>query len=174
MAKAGDLSAILRNCETAGFEGVELQTGHSPTRHNIRHTNLETEDIRAVHTGGRDWIGSRGTVIRYNYFHDMLGFGKKDGKWVRPYQAEYSGWTENSRMWKDHFPTMLKGYAMVAGNGDRSRGTAVAGGHHGERRGGRGANRGALRVAELTHPGVRCLIVKRAADSANAAICVAS
>ena len=38
----------------------------------IRHMNLETEDTGAVYTGGRDWISSRGTVIRYNYFHDGL------------------------------------------------------------------------------------------------------
>ena len=30
------------------------------------------------------------------------------------FQAEYSGWTENSQMWKDHFPTMVKGYESVA------------------------------------------------------------
>ena len=29
------------------------------------------------------------------------------------YQAEYSGWTQGSRMWKDHFPTMVKGYESV-------------------------------------------------------------
>jgi len=131
---------------------------------HIRHTNLETEDTGAVYTGGRDWISSRGTVIRYNYFHDMLGFGKKDGRWVSPYfawgvylddntggvdvignivarcsraglhlhngrdnliennvfidnglyQAEYSGWTESSRMWLDHYPAMVKGYESVA------------------------------------------------------------
>ncbi|MFH1024049.1 MAG: right-handed parallel beta-helix repeat-containing protein [Planctomycetota bacterium] len=54
---------------------------------HIRHMNLETEDTGAVYTGGRDWISSRGTVIRYNYFHDILGFGKKDGKWISPYYA---------------------------------------------------------------------------------------
>ena len=54
---------------------------------HIRHMNLETEDTGAVYTGGRDWISSRGTVIRYNYFHDILGFGRKDGKWVSPYFA---------------------------------------------------------------------------------------
>jgi parallel beta-helix repeat protein len=132
---------------------------------HIRHMNLETEDTGAVYTGGRDWISSRGTVIRYNYFHDMLGFGRKDGRWTMPYfawgvylddntggvdvignivarcsraglhlhngrdnliennifidnglyQAEYSGWTQDSQMWKDHFPTMVKGFEMVAG-----------------------------------------------------------
>ncbi len=55
---------------------------------HIRHMNLETEDTGAVYTGGRDWISSRGTVIRYNYFHDMLGFGRKDGRVGRsPYFA---------------------------------------------------------------------------------------
>jgi parallel beta-helix repeat protein len=54
---------------------------------HIRHANLETEDTGAVYTGGRDWLGSRGTVIRYNYFHDILGYGRRDGKWVSPHFA---------------------------------------------------------------------------------------
>ena len=55
---------------------------------HVRHMNLETEDTGAVYTGGRDWISSRGTVIRYNLFHDMLGFGKDErGRWVSPHFA---------------------------------------------------------------------------------------
>ena len=55
---------------------------------HIRHMNLETEDTGAVYTGGRDWISSRGTVIRYNYFHDILGYGKDaKGNWVSPHFA---------------------------------------------------------------------------------------
>lgn len=54
---------------------------------HIRHVNLETEDTGAIYTGGRDWISSRGSVIRYNYFHDSLGLGRKDGKWVSPFFA---------------------------------------------------------------------------------------
>lgn len=53
----------------------------------IRHVNLETSDTGAVYTGGRDWISSRGTVIRYNYFHDILGFGYENGKWHSPFFA---------------------------------------------------------------------------------------
>jgi len=53
----------------------------------IRHVNLETEDTGAVYTGGRDWLGSRGSVIRYNLFHDILGYGQQGGKWVSPYFA---------------------------------------------------------------------------------------
>ncbi len=53
---------------------------------HIRHVNLETEDTGAVYTGGRDWLGSRGTVIRYNYFHDILGYGRDaDGTWKSPH-----------------------------------------------------------------------------------------
>jgi hypothetical protein len=54
---------------------------------HIRHLNLETADTGAVYTGGRDWISSRGTIIRYNYFHDILGYGQEDGKWVSPHYA---------------------------------------------------------------------------------------
>lgn len=55
---------------------------------HIRHMNLETEDTGAVYTGGRDWLGSRGSVVRYNYFHDILGFGKDEhGRWVSPHFA---------------------------------------------------------------------------------------
>jgi parallel beta-helix repeat protein len=53
----------------------------------IRHMNLETEDTGAVYTGGRDWISSRGTVVRYNYLHDMLGYGQVKGVWTSPHFA---------------------------------------------------------------------------------------
>jgi parallel beta-helix repeat protein len=58
------------------------------SNNEIRHMNLETEDTGAVYTGGRDWISSRGTLIKNNYFHDMLGFGKDaQGRWVSPHFA---------------------------------------------------------------------------------------
>jgi hypothetical protein len=66
-----------------GFGGNNLLIEYN----HIRHVNLETEDTGAVYTGGRDWISSRGTVIRYNFFHDMLGYGRKDGKWESPHFA---------------------------------------------------------------------------------------
>ena len=146
--------------------GIEFSGNNLLIEYNhIRHTNLETEDTGAVYTGGRDWISSRGTVIRYNYFHDMLGYGHDDkGVWHSPYfawgvylddntggvdvigniiarcpraglhlhngrdnliennilidngisQVEYNGWTAESGMWKEHFPTMVTGYESVA------------------------------------------------------------
>jgi len=129
----------------------------------IRHVNLETADTGAVYTGGRDWISSRGTVIRYNYFHDIIGFGNEGGRWVSPHycwgvylddnaggvdvignivarcirglvhlhngrdcliennvlvdgglqQVEYNGWTASHSYWKNHLPTMIRGYESV-------------------------------------------------------------
>ena len=54
---------------------------------HIHDVCLETEDTRAIYTGGRDWIGSRGSVIRYNFIHDIYGFGQDKGKWVAPFFA---------------------------------------------------------------------------------------
>jgi hypothetical protein len=54
---------------------------------HMRHTSVETADTGVVYTGGRDWISSRGTVIRYNYIHDSLGYGFENGKWVTPYYS---------------------------------------------------------------------------------------
>lgn len=53
---------------------------------HLRHLALETEDVGATYCGGRDWISPRGTVIRYNYIHDILGYGW-NGKWTSPYFA---------------------------------------------------------------------------------------
>jgi hypothetical protein len=56
---------------------------------HIRHVALETEDVGAIYCGGRDWISPRGTVIRYNFIHDVIGFARvtegKSTKWVSPY-----------------------------------------------------------------------------------------
>ncbi|NUQ00669.1 MAG: right-handed parallel beta-helix repeat-containing protein [Armatimonadetes bacterium] len=66
-----------------GFSG----NNHRIELNEIRHVNLETADTGAVYTGGRDWLGARGTVIRHNYFHDIIGFGWENGKWVSPHYA---------------------------------------------------------------------------------------
>ena len=67
---------------------IQFMGNHHVIEFNhVRHVNLETSDTGAIYTGGRDWLGSRGSVIRYNYFHDMLGFGFEKGKWVSPHFA---------------------------------------------------------------------------------------
>jgi parallel beta-helix repeat protein len=65
------------------FSGNDLVIEYN----HIRHVNLETEDTGAVYTGGRDWISSRGTVIRHNFFHDILGYGRVGEAWVSPHFA---------------------------------------------------------------------------------------
>ena len=54
---------------------------------HLRHANLETADTGMIYTGGRDWISSRGTVVRYNYMHDSLGYGLENGKWISPHYS---------------------------------------------------------------------------------------
>jgi hypothetical protein len=67
---------------------IQFMGNHHVIEFNhVRHVNLETSDTGAIYTGGRDWLGARGSVIRYNYFHDMLGFGFEKGKWVSPHFA---------------------------------------------------------------------------------------
>jgi hypothetical protein len=52
---------------------------------HVRHANVETADTGMIYTGGRDWISSRGSVIRFNYLHDSLGYGLEGGRWVSPH-----------------------------------------------------------------------------------------
>jgi parallel beta-helix repeat protein len=76
---------LIHDCPRMGimFSGNDLVIEYN----RIRHVNLETEDTGAVYTGGRDWISSRGTVIRHNFFHDILGYGREGEKWVSPHLA---------------------------------------------------------------------------------------
>jgi hypothetical protein len=53
---------------------------------HLRHLALETEDVGATYCGGRDWLSPRGSIIRYNFIHDVLGFGW-NGQWTSPYFA---------------------------------------------------------------------------------------
>jgi len=50
----------------------------------IRHCNLETADCGAIYSWQVDW-SKRGTKIRYNYLHDIIGFGWENGKWTSPH-----------------------------------------------------------------------------------------
>jgi len=68
--------------------GIQFSGNNLVIEYNhIRDVALETEDTGAIYTGGRDWISSRGSVIRYNYFNDIRGFGQKNGQWVCPFFA---------------------------------------------------------------------------------------
>jgi len=72
--------------DTPRFGIMFAGNSHTLEFNHLRHLALETEDVGATYSGGRDWISPRGTVIRYNYIHDVLGYGW-NGKWVSPYFA---------------------------------------------------------------------------------------
>jgi hypothetical protein len=50
----------------------------------IRHCDLETADCGAIYSWQVDWT-RRGTQIRYNYLHHIVGFGQENGKWTSPH-----------------------------------------------------------------------------------------
>ncbi len=52
---------------------------------HIRHVNLETEDTGGYYNGGNWHI--RGQVVRYNYIHDVLGYGRTGNRWTSPHFA---------------------------------------------------------------------------------------
>ncbi len=52
---------------------------------HVRHTNTEISDTAIINACNGSWV-KRGTVIRYNYLHDPIGFGKNhEHRWVSPY-----------------------------------------------------------------------------------------
>jgi len=58
----------------APFEAIYLRGNEHLVEYNeVHHVTQETGDAGALHTG-RDWTW-RGNVIRYNYFHHLLGPG---------------------------------------------------------------------------------------------------
>lgn len=52
---------------------------------HIRHVNLETEDTGGYYTGAGWHV--RGLVVRYNYLHDILGYGRTGDRWTSPHFA---------------------------------------------------------------------------------------
>jgi hypothetical protein len=68
--------------------GIEFSGNNLVVEYNhIRHVCLETCDAGALYTGGRDWISSRGSAVRYNFIHDVLGYGQENGHWKSPHFA---------------------------------------------------------------------------------------
>jgi len=56
---------------------------------HLHHASLETEDTGAIYVHSIDWLSGHGTVIRHNYIHDVIGFGRdpKTKQWTSPYFA---------------------------------------------------------------------------------------
>ncbi|MBI2298089.1 MAG: right-handed parallel beta-helix repeat-containing protein [Armatimonadetes bacterium] len=57
---------------------------HVMEYNEIRHVDLETADCGAIYSWQVDW-SKRGTEIRYNYLHDIIGFGWEGGRWTSPH-----------------------------------------------------------------------------------------
>jgi hypothetical protein len=58
--------------------GVQMGGNLITVEYNhMHHLVLETQDGGAVYTGGRDWIGSRGSKWQYNRIHDIIGCGQE-------------------------------------------------------------------------------------------------
>lgn len=55
----------------------------------LHHASLETEDTGAIYIHSIDWLSGHGTIIRHNYVHDVIGFGRdpKTQRWTSPYFA---------------------------------------------------------------------------------------
>lgn len=64
-----------------------IGNNHVIEYNHLHHLCLETQDTGAMYTGGRDWISARGSVLRYNFIHDIYGFGQENGKWITPFFA---------------------------------------------------------------------------------------
>ncbi len=77
---------LIHDCPRFGidFEGND----HIVEYNHVRHVDVETEDSGGIYTWNVNWA-KRGTVIRYNYFHDILGYGHDDQKgiWRSPHFA---------------------------------------------------------------------------------------
>ena len=55
---------------------------------HLHHASLETSDTGAIYGGSLSWITGHGTVIRHNFIHDMIGFGRRNSQW----QSPFYGW----------------------------------------------------------------------------------
>ncbi len=93
--------------DTAGirFSGVGLRVSHNFLHdaprwavcfngngclveyNKIQDVCLETSDTGAIYTDGRNWLDSRGTIIRFNWIERAPGFGQKNGVWSPNYYS---------------------------------------------------------------------------------------
>ena len=68
---------------------------HTIELNHLHHASLETSDTGAVYGGSLNWLSGHGIVIRHNYIHDVVGCGRRNGEWRRPFYAWgiYLDWT---------------------------------------------------------------------------------
>jgi hypothetical protein len=65
--------------------GVQMGGNKHVVEYNhLHHLCLETNDGGALYTGGRNWLGGRGTIWRYNLIHDIIGCDQTAAGLKRP------------------------------------------------------------------------------------------
>ena len=66
--------------------GVQMSGNNITVEYNhLHHLCQETQDGAAIYTGGRDWLGGRGDIWRYNRIHDIIGCGQEPGGLKHPW-----------------------------------------------------------------------------------------
>ena len=74
--------SLIHDCPRFGI--IWGGNDHVLEYNHIRHCTLETADTGAIYSWQVHWA-KRGTEIRYNYLHDIVGFGQEKGKWHYPH-----------------------------------------------------------------------------------------
>jgi hypothetical protein len=91
VALSGALNRVSHNLiHDTPHQGIMMWGAkHTIEFNRLRHTCLETEDAGAIGGGAVDWLSWQGTVIRYNWLQDTVGFGydSQAGRWRSPYFA---------------------------------------------------------------------------------------
>jgi hypothetical protein len=76
-----------------------MGNNHTIELNHLHHASLETEDTGAIYVMSIDWLSGYGTLVRHNFIHDVLGFGRDatTGRWTSPYFAWgiYLDWSPN-------------------------------------------------------------------------------
>jgi len=63
-------------CHDMPRMGIQFAGNNHLIEYNrLNHLSLEIDDTAAIYTGGRNWLDSRGSIIRYNHISDVKGFG---------------------------------------------------------------------------------------------------
>ena len=76
------------NCHDMPRMGIQFSGCNHMIEYNRLHNlSLEIDDTAAIYTGGRNWLDSRGSTIRYNHITDVKGFGwdSKKNKYTSPH-----------------------------------------------------------------------------------------
>jgi hypothetical protein len=75
---------LIHDCPRWGI--LSRGSNHNIEYNHIRHVNIETADTSGIYTCDRDLL-MRGTVIRFNKVHDILGYEKVEDGWRFPSYA---------------------------------------------------------------------------------------